>query len=350
MRQMPDSQTLPFPGQGMIKEAMLYEKLEDGRVRCCLCSHNCSVLPGRFGICGVRENRDGTLYTHVYGEAVASHVDPIEKKPLYHFFPGSKSYSIATAGCNFKCVFCQNWQISQLSGQAGGASDRELKPEDVIKEAKRYGCKSISYTYTEPTVFFEYAYETARLAKARGLYNTFVTNGYMTKKALEEIRPYLDACNVDLKSFREDFYKKMCKGRLGPVLDSIKTMKEMGIWVEVTTLVVPGQNDSDEEFRDIADFILSVGPEVPWHISRFHPDHRYLDSEPTPVDTLKRAEAIGFSVGLRYVYLGNVFGGGDTRCHNCRAILIEREMFEIAARNITGSRCSKCGTAIDGRF
>lgn len=289
----------------MIKEAMFYEKLEGGKARCGLCSHRCEILSGKFGICRVRKNQDGKLYTYAYGEVIASHVDPIEKKPLYHFLPGSFSYSIATAGCNFKCPFCQNWEISQASGVSGGY---ELRPKEIIKEAKKNGCKSISYTYTEPTIFFEYAYDTAMLAKEAGLFNVFVTNGYMTEGPLRAIRPYLDAANIDLKSFREDFYKEMCGAHLGPVLDSIKLMKKLGIWIEITTLVVTGKNDSEDEFRDIAKFIVSVDPSIPWHVSRFHPDFRYLEAEPTPIETLKKAREIGKKAGLKYIHLGNVTG------------------------------------------
>ncbi|NQT75193.1 MAG: AmmeMemoRadiSam system radical SAM enzyme [Candidatus Omnitrophica bacterium] len=290
----------------MIKEAMLYEKLGDKKVQCNLCAHRCKVLPDRFGICGVRKNMDGKLHTLVYGDVIASHVDPIEKKPLYHFLPGSFSYSIATIGCNFKCPFCQNWQISQLSKRDEDAPGSQLKPEEVVREAKKNKCKSISYTYTEPTVFFEYAHDTAMLAKEAGLSNVFVTNGYMTEEALETIKPYLDAANVDLKSFREDFYKDMCQAHLQPVLDSIKTMKRLGIWVEITTLAVTGKNDSEDEFRDIAGFIAGVDPGIPWHISRFHPDFKYLDARPTSLETLKRARAIGEEAGLEHIHLGNV--------------------------------------------
>lgn len=290
----------------MIKEAMFYERLDDGKVGCFLCSHRCKIAPDKFGICGVRKNQDGKLYTHVYGEVIASHVDPIEKKPLYHFLPGSDSYSIATAGCNFKCPFCQNWQISQLSKRDDNIAGYELKPEEVIREAKKNKCKSISYTYTEPTIFFEYAYDTAKLAKEAGLSNIFVTNGYMTEEAFETIKPYLDAANVDLKSFREDFYREICQAHLEPVLNSIKTMKRLGIWLEITTLVVTGKNDSDNEFEDIAGFIASVDPEIPWHISRFHPDFKYLEARSTPLERLKRAREIGKKAGLRYIHLGNV--------------------------------------------
>lgn len=334
-----------------MKEAMLYEKMEDRKVHCYLCSHQCRILPDKFGICGVRQNLDGKLHTHVYGEVIAAHVDPIEKKPLYHFLPGSNSYSIATMGCNFKCPFCQNWQISQLSKRDNKdiPGDR-LSPEDVVKNARKNNCESISYTYTEPTIFFEYAYDTARFAKKNGLYNNFVTNGYMTKEALEIIKPYLDACNVDLKSFSDDFYKKMCQASLEPVLNSIKIMKELNIWVEITTLVIPGQNDSEKEFKDIAGFIASVGPEIPWHVSRFHPDYKYLDSLATPIETLKKAKAAGEKAGLRYIYLGNVIEGNNTYCYNCKNLLIERVVFDVIKNNIQDGKCPKCGITIDGRF
>jgi len=336
----------------MIKEAILYKKLEGNVVQCRLCSHLCRISESRFGSCGVRQNKKGLLYTHVYGEVIASHVDPIEKKPLYHFQPGSRSYSIATVGCNFRCGFCQNWQISQLNKiDAVTAGGYELKPEEVVREAEKAGCRSISYTYTEPTIFFEYAYDTAKKAKAKGLYNIFVTNGFMTKEALDTIRPYLDACNCDLKSFRDDFYKDVCKARLEPVLDSIRYMKELGIWVEVTTLIIPGENDSEEELKGIAGFIAGLDKDIPWHISRFHPDFKYNDSAPTPIETLRKAERIGKEAGLRYIYVGNVLSESDeTLCYNCGNILIKRRGFSSKIVGLNGKNCSKCGTEIKGIF
>ena len=290
----------------MIKEAMFYEKLKEDIVHCYLCAHNCNIAPDKFGYCGVRQNVRGNLNTLVYAEAIASNVDPIEKKPLYHFLPGSVSFSVATVGCNFRCGFCQNWRISQVSKQDKYRLGRELMPEKVVEEAKRNQCKSISYTYTEPTVFFEYAYDTAKLAKQAGLKNVFVTNGYMSKEALEAINPYLDAANIDLKSFREEFYLKNCKAHLKPVLETIKLAKSLNIWIEITTLVIPGENDSFSELADIARFIADVGEDIPWHISRFHPDYRFLNQKPTPIETLKKAKELGKEAGLRYVYIGNV--------------------------------------------
>lgn len=329
---------------------MFYEKLSSGSVRCSLCSHRCRISPDRFGICGVRKNIDGTLHTFTYGDPVALHVDPIEKKPLYHFLPGTNSYSLAAAGCNFKCSFCQNWQLSQISKAYTDTARDEVKPEEVAEEAIRNECLSISYTYTEPTIFFEYAHDIAKCAKEKGIYNIFVTNGYMTKDALENIRPYLDAANVDLKGFTDRFYKKFCGARLKPVLESITTMKQLGIWVELTTLLIPGQNDSAKELKRIAEFIKSIGTEVPWHVSRFHPDYKYLTSEPTPLETLKKAYDIGKSTGLRYVYMGNVSEGNNTYCYNCGHLLVERAVFNVTQNNIKDSKCLQCGALIDGVF
>jgi pyruvate formate lyase activating enzyme len=223
-------------------------------------------------------------------------------------------------------------------------------PEDVVGQAKAQGAKSISYTYTEPTIFFEYAYDTAKQAKEEGLYNNFVTNGYMTGQALEMISPYLDAANVDLKSFRDDFYKKICKASLKPVLDSIRLMKELNIWVEITTLLIPGENDSREELADIAGFIAGLGKEIPWHISRFRPDYRFTDHKPTPIEKLKEAKGVGEKAGLKYVYLGNVQAEPDTYCHNCRKALIKRAYFAIEQNNIRQGKCSFCGTLVEGIF
>ena len=332
----------------MKKEAMLYEKLKNNKVHCLLCAHSCKIADSKYGFCGVRKNEKGTLYTHVYGEAIASHVDPIEKKPLYHFLPGTEAYSIATVGCNFRCPFCQNWQISQVSERNDNLGSCELKPEEVVREAKKYGCKSISYTYTEPTIFFEYAYDTAKIAGKENLYNTFVTNGYMTKGALDTIKPNLDACNVDLKSFSDETYKKVCKGSLKPVLESIRYMKKIGIWVEVTTLVVPGMNDTGQELKSIARFIADTGKEIPWHISRFHPDYKFTEGGPTPSATLEKAESIGKKAGLKYVYLGNVATEGNTYCATCKKLLVGRAGYTISENNIKDGKCSGCNTPVEG--
>ncbi len=334
----------------MLKEALLYHKLEDQKVSCYLCNHRCLIAEGKRGVCLVRENRKGTLFTHSYGKIVARNIDPIEKKPLYHFLPGSVSYSVAAIGCNFRCGFCQNWQISQVrEAEKIGVQPHEVSPNEVVEAAVLSRSQSISYTYTEPTIFFEYAYDIARPAKAKGLYNVFVTNGYMTEEMLDKMAPCLDAANVDLKSFNKDYYREMCKGNLDPVLRSIGKMKEMGIWVEVTTLIVPGQNDSAEEMQGIAGFLAELDSAIPWHISRFHPQFEMEHVQSTPMETLIRAYEIGKKAGLRYVYLGNVSGRWNhTVCHQCHQTLIERHGFSVGNYKIKAGKCSFCGAAVAG--
>jgi len=333
-----------------MKEAMLYEKLSDNRVRCNLCAHRCIIDDGKRGICWVRENRGGTLYTLVYGRLVAQHVDPVEKKPLFHFYPGSTAYSIATPGCNFRCRWCQNWEISQMPREQHLIEGQEVSPERIVAAAKRAGCRSIAYTYTEPTVFFEYAYDTARLAHDVGLANIYVTDGYMTEEMLEIFHPYLDAANVDLKAFRDETYRKYVGARLQPVLDAMKTMKRLGIWLEVTTLVIPSVNDDDGELKDAAGFVANeLGVDTPWHISRFFPAYKMTGVPPTPVATLRRAQEIGLEVGLRYVYVGNVPGEGSTFCHNCGRLLIRRSGYWILENHVQpDGRCPDCGTPVAG--
>ncbi|TRZ96220.1 AmmeMemoRadiSam system radical SAM enzyme [bacterium] len=335
-----------------MKEALLYEKLGNNSLHCFLCSHHCKIPEEKFGFCGVRQNIEGVLYTYAYGKVITVHIDPIEKKPLYHFLPGSTSFSIATIGCNFRCAFCQNWEISQSSFRDGSIlGGAELSPEAIVREALKNKCRSISYTYTEPTIFFEYALETAKLAKEKGLYNNFVTNGYMTKECLEMINPYLDAANVDLKFFKDNSYKKTCSGSLEPVLKSIRLMHESGIWVELTTLLIPGENDSEEELSGIADFISSIDKNIPWHISRFHPDYQFTDYPATSEAALKQARDIGYKAGLKFVYAGNVYGwGADTVCPSCKESVIKREIFHILAYNIKAGKCIYCGAPIPGLF
>jgi pyruvate formate lyase activating enzyme len=330
-------------------EARFYEALDGRKVRCHLCSHRCVIAEGKRGICGVRENRKGRLYTLVYGRAIAYHVDPIEKKPLYHFLPGSRSYSIATVGCNFRCLHCQNWEISQMPREGRGISGLELPPEEVVRQAEQYDCASISYTYTEPTIFAEYAVDCAELARERGIKNVFVTNGYITPEALSEVARYLDAANIDLKGFTEKFYREVCGARLKPVLESIKLYKKLGVWIEVTTLIIPGYNDDEEQLRGIAKFIKSVGEEIPWHVTRFHPDYKLMSVPSTPLETLRRAREIGREEGLLYVYIGNILGEGEnTRCYSCGELLIERHGFEILKYRVEKNKCPKCGAEIHG--
>ena len=339
----------------MKKEAFLYEKLGDHKVHCYLCDHQCIIADSKFGVCGVRQNNDGTLFTHVYGEMMISNVDPIEKKPFHHFYPGSTSYSIATPGCNFRCGFCQNWRISQLrKNDPSSPNIPQTSPDEVVANALLNDCQSIAYTYTEPTIFFEYAYDIAHQAKKKGLSNVFVTNGYMSKEAIELIHPDLDAANIDLKSFREDFYQKNCHGHLQPVLESIHLMRELEIWVEITTLVIPGKNDSKQELTDIASFIAKEGREIPWHVTAFHPDYEFKDLKPTTVKVLQKAKEIGEEQGLRYVYVGNLptdtNNSNNTICSQCHSLLIRRSYMAVDENLIVDGKCPSCGAIVDGIF
>jgi len=333
-----------------MKEAMLYSPLEEGKVKCHLCSHRCVIPPSKSGICGVRENREGHLFSLVFGKAISLNVDPIEKKPLFHLLPGSTSFSIATVGCNFHCLQCQNHEISQMPIDRKRIDGSVVSPSKIVSLAKENRCRSISYTYTEPTIYFEYAYETAVLASQEGIRNVFITNGYMTEEALKTIQPYLDGANVDLKSSQEKVYKEVCGARLKPVLESLKLMKELGIWVEITTLVIPTLNDSDREFEEIARFILSLGAEVPWHLSAFYPTYKILNLPRTPAATLHRAREIGMKAGLRYVYCGNIpgQGGEDTFCPHCGRSVIERMGFRVVKNDVAGGECQHCHAKIEG--
>jgi len=334
----------------MDREAMLYERLGDQKVRCNLCAHRCLIKPGRPGICQVRVNREGTLYTRVYGRVTSHHVDPIEKKPLFHFYPGSRAFSIATPGCNFRCRFCQNWEISQMVREYHLIAGEKATPTELVEIAQRTGSRTIAYTYTEPTIFFEYAYDTARKASAFGIANAFVTNGYETAEAVDMIAPYLDAANVDLKSFSDRFYRRVCGATLQPVLDTLCRMKQAGIWLEVTTLIIPTYNDSEDELHDIARFIAEeLGPATPWHVSAFYPTYRLTAAPRTPVNTLLRAREIGFEEGLHYVYAGNVPGRGeDTLCPGCKKPVIRRYGYTILENSLRQGHCPHCGTAIAG--
>lgn len=334
-----------------MKEAMFYERLDAGKVRCGLCRFHCLIEPGKRGHCLVRENRDGTLYSLVYGRAVAEQVDPIEKKPLFHLLPGSRTYSIATVGCNFRCQHCQNFSISQPEPARVENSGNYLAPEAVVERALSAGCGSIAYTYTEPTIFFEYAYETAKLAHAAGLKNVFVTNGYITNEALATIAPYLDAANIDFKGFTREFYRDVVGANLDQVLECIREYHRLGIWLEITTLVIPHHNDSEAELRNIAEFIVKeIGPQTPWHVSQFYPTFQLTDEPRTPVSTLRAARRIGQEAGLRYVYEGNVpgEGGENTVCPSCGGLLIRRYGYLIEKNLLQHGTCPGCGSQIEG--
>ncbi|MGI6209868.1 MAG: AmmeMemoRadiSam system radical SAM enzyme [Anaerolineae bacterium] len=338
-------------------EAMLYEKLPESVTRCFLCEHRCVIRPGRRGICEVRENQEGTLYTLVYGMVISRAVDPIEKKPLYHFLPGSTSYSFATPGCNFRCRFCQNAEISQMPRLSEFWGQELASPRELVADAQRLGCLSISYTYTEPTIYFEFAYDVMQEARKAGLRNVWVTNGFMTRECLDLIAPedqsrrLLDAANVDLKAWNDSFYRRYVGARLDPVLQSLRLMKERGVWVEVTTLLIPGLNDDEQELRELAAFIKEdLGEDTPWHVSRFHPSFELMDRPPTPLETLQLARQIGLEAGLRYVYLGNVpgTGGEDTSCFSCGCSLLRRRGFRVLTDNVTEGCCPECGAEIAG--
>lgn len=295
-----------------MKQALFYKKLDDNKVKCELCHQLCQIDPGKRGICGVRENKDGELQTLVYGKVIAANIDPIEKKPLYHFLPGTYSYSIATVGCNLRCSHCQNADISQASKEGIFFESRQIPgenmtPEQVVDKAIELECPSISYTYTEPTIFFEFAFDCMKLAFEKKLKNCWVSNGYTTTKALEMAKPYLDAVNIDLKFFNERNYLKICGAKLQPILDNLIWYKKNKIHLEVTTLIIPTLNDSEEELTQIAKFIKNkLGSDTPWHVSAFWPNYKLNDFPPTPSETILKAKEIGEEVGLKYVHASNI--------------------------------------------
>ncbi|MBI5345476.1 MAG: AmmeMemoRadiSam system radical SAM enzyme [Deltaproteobacteria bacterium] len=333
-----------------MREAILYSPAKEGFVDCHLCSFRCHIAEGRYGVCGVRENIGGVLYTHVYGKLIAEHIDPIEKKPLFHFQPGGRSYSIATVGCNFRCLHCQNSEISQMPKEKKRILGTDVTAEEVAAKAEKTGCSSISYTYTEPTIFCEFALDVGRLAKKKGIKNVFVTNGYMTKECLAALKGVLDAANVDIKSFSEAFYKKVCGARLAPVLESVERMRADGVWVEITTLIIPTLNDTEEELRSIARWIAKTDRSMPWHISAFHPSYKLMDLPPTPASIVERARDIGIEEGIKYVYTGNIPGlkGESTYCPACGKLLIERWGFAVKKNLVKDAKCRYCKTPIDG--
>jgi len=339
------------PPPSAVSPALLGLEQADLAVRCVACAHRCLIRPGRLGICGVRENCDGKLVSLVFGQAVAANADPIEKKPLFHVYPGSVAFSIATKGCNFHCRNCQNWEISQATHDGLAVPSAALPPSRVVASALACGARSIAYTYTEPTVFIEYVLETATLAQESGLANVLVTNGYQTREALDLLAPFVAAANVDLKSFDDRFYRRMLGARLDPVLETLVGMRKRGIWVEVTTLLIPGHNDDEAALRALTRWIAAeLGPETPWHVSRFFPTYRLTDVPATPVATIERAVEIGREEGLRHVYAGNVRGGDDaTRCAGCGMTLIVRHGFQaVATAALAGGGCKACGRPLAG--
>jgi pyruvate formate lyase activating enzyme len=337
----------------MRKEVYLARPLSDGAVQCQACEHFCAVKPGEAGKCGVRRNIEGTLYLVVYGEAIAIHVDPIEKKPLFHFMPRGDVLSIGTYGCNFRCPFCQNWQMSQMRDfdDERDALGRPASPEALVNTCLRNHIPMIAYTYNEPTVFFEYTYDTAKLAHQHGIKNVYVSNGYMSRAALDMIEPYLDGINVDLKAFSEAFYREQCQAHLAPVKRNIAHIaRETDIWIEITTLLVPDLNDSEDELRAMAEWLADVDPAMPWHVTAFHPDYEMLDRPRTSQQVLATAYEIGRQAGLQYVYVGNVMDADreSTTCPQCGQMLIQRHWYSVKELWRERGTCPQCGQVIAG--
>ncbi|CAH2031160.1 AmmeMemoRadiSam system radical SAM enzyme [Trichlorobacter ammonificans] len=334
-----------------MKRATLFQPAAGTAAQCLVCRHRCTIATGKRGLCRVRENRDAALWSLVYGLLVAQGSDPMEKKPLYHVLPGSHTWSVASVGCNFRCLHCQNAEIAAYDDTGSGRfPGQPVPPEETLRQALAHGCRSISYTYTEPTVWLEYALDTARLAVEAGLWNFFVTNGYITSQALDLLAPVLHGANIDLKGFTEEFYRRVCGAKLSETLDGIRDYRRRGIWLEITTLVIPGENDDDEQLNGIARFIAEeLGPDTPWHVSRFFPRHRMLNHPPTPESSLERALEAGDRAGLRYLYVGNVNGGREhTRCPSCGATVIGRSGYRITSLNLRDGSCGRCGAAIPG--
>lgn len=340
-----------------MKKAILYEKLKGNKVRCQACHNQCLISDKKIGICGVRQNIDGDLYVLVYGKAISVNIDPVEKKPLFHFLPGQKAFSLGTLGCNFVCDFCQNWEISQAPKTFDKVESikywgEDWSPEKIVNYCKENNIPIIAYTYNEPTIWAEYAFDTMKLAKKEGVKNVWVSNGFMSKKTLNLIVPYLNAINIDLKSFSEDFYQKICKGRLEPVKENIQKIWKMGIWEEVTTLIIPGLNDSEKELNQIAKFLSDISKDLPWHISAFYPCYKMLTQAPTSQEALISACEIGKKAGLQYVYTGNIPNSNyeSTYCPKCNSLIIERWGMEVLENNLENGKCSKCNTKIQGKW
>ncbi len=345
-----------------MRQALLFEQ-KGNTLKCTACKQYCLISESQTGICGVRKNINNKLYLLVYGKASAVNIDPVEKKPLFHFLPGSEIFSLGTLGCNFACSFCQNYDISQATRELKlkfldnkeqnlrlsklTEYGQSLEPETIVEYCLENSIPSIAFTYNEPAIFFEYAFDTAKLAKKHGIKSVFVSNGYESDEALLKIRKFLDAINIDLKAFSNDFYLKTCRARLEPVLDTIKKVHSLGIWLEITTLVIPGKNDSREELKSISEFIAGIDKNIPWHLTRFHPDYKMLDTQETPLETLELGYKIGKEAGLNYVYLGNIASEHEsTCCPSCNKLLIKRNGYNVKVL-LKNGKCS-CGTKIPG--
>jgi len=343
------AESTPASAEAFVREASFWEKASAGRVECALCPRDCRTAEGERGHCGVRENRQGRLYTLVFGRVVAAHLDPIEKKPLFHFLPGSRAFSIATAGCNIECKFCQNWRISQARPETVPAVN--MPPEKVVATARAARAPVIAYTYSEPVVFYEYMYETAKLARSKGIHSVMITNGYIYEEPMRKLCDVLSAVKVDLKAFTWKFYKKICSGELQPVLETLRLLKSVGMWTEIVVLLIPGHNDSEEEIRRMSKWIREeLGPDVPVHFSRFHPMYKMQSIQQTPRATLERARRVAFDEGLHFVYIGNLPGheAESTYCPSCKTRLVHRFGYVIRKNIIRDGKCPKCATKIPG--
>jgi len=338
----------------MMREALLYEKLPDSRVQCHTCQWRCKISPGKYGVCGMYQNQDAALFNLNYSLVSSVAADPIEKKPLFHFFPGTLAFSLGTLGCNFHCKHCQNWEISMADGQTSGRSCQEMSPQAQIELAQRYGCQGVAWTYNEPAIWFEYTLDSARLAKKNHLYTVYVTNGYSTPEALDTIGPYLDAWRVDIKGFSDHFYRELAKvPHWRQILATAKRAKEKwNMHVEVVTNIIPTMNDDEEQLQGIAHWIRDeLGELTPWHVTRFYPHHHLMHLPPTPVATLERACDIGQKAGLKFVYTGNVPGHSheNTVCYNCGNIIVERFGYQTTVIGLVGSKCRFCGAELNFR-
>jgi pyruvate formate lyase activating enzyme len=336
---------------GNPKEALFYDKLTDKLVQCHICPWNCMIKEGDLGFCRARKNINGTLYALGYAAPCAVHIDPIEKKPFFNYHPGSEVFSLASAGCNLRCKFCQNWEISQSSPLE--TQNYDLSPRDIVKEALKEHCRFIAYTYSEPTNFYEYMLDICKLAKKRGLKNIYHSNGYINPEPLKALCHYLDAANIDLKGFSEEYYQKICGAHLQPVLDTLVTLHKQGVWLEITNLILPGENDDPEMIKAMCQWIMAnLGPDVPLHFSRFYPTYQLKNLPPTQIRTLEQARDIAISAGIHYVYIGNVIGhpGESTYCPNCHKTVVKRVGFSVIETHITAGKCAYCGYPIAGRW
>lgn len=331
----------------MKKEASFWNKLEDSTAQCGLCAHNCRIKEGNFGFCGVRKNENGQLYSLIYGSCSSMAVDPVEKKPFYHFYPGSKVFSMGTVGCNFKCLHCQNHDIS--TADTSFPSIRDISPKESVRLAKEEHCQGIAFTYNEPSIWYEFTLDSARLAKKNDLYTCYVTNGYISEEPLREISPFLDAMNIDVKGFTEEFCKKVCKAHLKPVLDTCILAKKLGIHIELTYLVIPDYNDSLDELKSFCNWVVEkLGDNVPVHFSRFHPDHNMTNVSATPMSTMENVYELARKIGLNFVYLGNVSPGDyeNTYCPSCGNLCVQRSYFDVNLKELEKNKCKKCGSIL----